>query len=242
MAVGWETPPESASDTNQWWGPFVSIGTVEVIHVDLSADPEREDTAWRWMAGEERRRLSRFQYPGPRRRFALCRGALRAVLRQELNCKDPELTLKSGEHGKPFALVAGNRASIEFNISHSGDHGLIALSRTGRVGVDVEERRSRNNLYDLAAMVFGSDEREVLSSATAQEPLEVFLRFWTVKEALAKAWGTGLHTNFLSFQAPKEIRRGGRSGVFHCPRLSEAIWWVEDIGNVEIAAAVAYEE
>ena len=239
--MGRKTLQGPVSNDGFWPRLYASAGPVKVFLVDLSADVGREANAWEWLTEEERRRWSRFHYPGPRREFALCRGALRMVLCHELGCENHDLAFDSARYGKPFARVGGSRVSTHFNISHSGAHGAIALSEQGRVGVDVEERRPRRNLPGLVETVFGPDEQRVLSAITGQRWLETFLRFWTIKEALAKAWGTGLHTDFSQFQVPSEIRAGGRTGVFRSPDLSNGSWWVEDLGSGELALAVAYQ-
>ena len=241
MTVGPSHPGGPAPHAGPWWRPFASSGPVRVFHVDLAPHSRHEIAAWEWLAGDERRRGTRFHYAGPRRQFSLCRAALRAVLGRELGCENRELAFGSEQHGKPFALLGGERAPIDFNISHSGVHGVIALSREGRVGVDVEERRSRDSLPGLVGSVFGPREQMVLAGLEGRRWLEAFLRFWTIKEALAKAWGTGLHTDFSGFETPPGILVGERTGVFLCPRLPDTAWRVEDLGNGELAAAVAYE-
>ena len=217
------------------------MGPVEVFQVDLSKSPRREELAWGWLAEEERRRCRKFLYPHPRRQFLLCRAALRAELSSKLGCNNGDITFGSEQRGRPFARVEGVGAPIDFNLSHSGVLGVFALSRQGRVGVDVEERRTRRNLRGLVETVFGPDEQQILAGLAGEEWLATFLRFWTIKEALAKAWGTGLYTDFARFQTPAEIRRGGRRGTFQCPRLSVATWQVDDLGNREMALAVAQE-
>lgn len=159
----------------------------------------------------------------------------------ELGCDNGELTFELSEYGKPIPLVQGDRVSMHCNISHSGTHGLVALSRRGRVGVDVEERRPRKNLGELVETVFGPEEQALLAGLRGRTWLDTFLAFWTTKEALAKAWGMGLRIDFSTFQVPPEMLRGARTGLFRCPRLSEATWRLENIGRSDLAAAVAYE-
>lgn len=197
--------------------------------------------AEKWLCNEEQSRSERFLYAHPRRQYVLCRAALRAVLCDALGCENPELTIGISEFGKPHALVAGRRVLVEFNVSHSGSHGLIALSHQGRVGVDVEERRFRENLPGLVGTVFGVQEQARLAGLQGQQWLDAFLGFWTIKEALAKGWGMGLRTDFSRFQVPCSIRNGEATGVFSNPGVSKARWWVEDIGTPTFAAAVAYE-
>ena len=231
----------SPSHALPWLRPYRSTGRVEVFHVDLTHDGEREVLAGRWLCKEEQVRSERFLYAHPRRQYLLCRAAVRAVLCEALGCENGQLTIGSSEFGKPHASVSGRRVVAEFNVSHSGSHGLIAFSHRGRVGVDVEERRFRPNLPGLVSTVFGAEEQARLAGLRGQQWLDAFLGFWTTKEALAKGWGMGLRTDFSRFQAPRAIRNGEASGIFSNPSVSKAAWWVEDIGDSTLAAAVAYE-
>lgn len=224
-----------------WWCLHKSTAGLEINHVSLVPHSSHEERAWAWLNTEERLRWEMFLRSGPRRRFALCRAALRAVLCSRLGCDNRELAFEVSEYGKPFALVRGEGASIGFNVSHSGSHGLIALAEQGRVGVDVEERRCRGDLDDLAETVFGAEERALIAELQGEAKLRTFYDFWTIKEALAKALGTGLHTDFARFQVPSEMRRGERTGLFRFPHLSDVTWEVENLGSRQTAMAVALE-
>ena len=241
MTTGLQGDRGLPGDDLRWWSPYCSPDPVEVFHVVLVPHSEREAAAWTLLDTEERRRCRRFLYAAPRRQFILSRAALRAVLCVALGCDNGELTFEFSRYGKPIPLVGGDRVALHCNISHSGSHGLVALSQRGRVGVDVEERRPRKNLEDLVETVFGPEEQALLARLQGKRWLDTFLGFWTAKEALAKAWGMGLRTDFSTFQVPPEMLRGERTGLFRCPRLSEATWRLENIGNTDLAAAVAYE-
>ena len=89
-----------------------------------------------WLDEGEQARWRRYRHDGPRRRFALCRAALRAILRVRLGCRNEELAFGPASHGKPFSVVRGKPANINFNVSHSGEHGLIAVAAEGRLDVD----------------------------------------------------------------------------------------------------------
>lgn len=242
MTTGWPGDRGLEGDALRWWRSHPSAGPITVFHVALTPHSGREAAAWSLLDTGERQRCRRFLYPAPRRQFLLCRAALRAVLCVALGCGNTELTFELSEYGKPIPLVRGNRVAMHCNVSHSGSHGLVAFSHRGRVGVDVEERRPRKNLEGLVETVFGPQERAILSGLDGQRWLDMFLTFWTGKEALAKAWGMGLRTDFSTFQVPAEMLRGERTGLFRCPRISNAAWRLEDIGDDDLAAAVAYEE
>lgn len=226
------------SDTDPWWHSFKSIGDIAVIHVDLIPDQGREAEALAWLDGEERSRWQRFQSPVAQRRYVLCRAALRAVLCREIGSSNESLAFEAAKHGKPFALVDGCRASISFNVSHSGNHGLIAVAPRGRLGVDVEERAPRRNLDNLIEGVFSPQEKAELESLEGRQQLHAFFRFWTIKEALVKAYGKGLSMDVTKLEIPETMLRGAVKSEFQFPDLGNTKWSLEDIGTEDFAAAV----
>ena len=230
------TPPYD----RHWWSPFLVFGEITVAQVDLSADAAREELALGWLDAAERARRERY-LPEPRRRFVLCRAALRQILCHELGFRNRQLSFLEGDYGKPYAVVEGRPASVSFSVSHSEQHGLIAFARAGRLGVDVEEIVPKRHLISLIEAVMGPDERSELGELEGWAKLRQFFRLWTCKEALVKALGTGFSTNISSFQVPANIRRGETSGVFRFPHLPTVAWRLEDIGREGFAAALASE-
>lgn len=229
-----------ASVAGGWWRPFTSTADVAVVHVDLTPHPAHEAEAYGWL--DEGERASWLRYlPGPRRRFSLCRAALRAILCGRLDCTNEQLSFGASGHGKPFAVVAGAASPASFNVSHSGNHGLIALSATRRLGVDVEERVPKRRLGLLIEEVMGRDEQAELASLQGAERLRRFYRLWTFKEALIKALGTGFSTDPSQFQVPPRMRWGAPTGAFRFPHLPSVAWRLADIGDERFAAALAYE-
>ena len=224
-----------------WWRHFASVGDATVMHVDLTPNAGRELYATAWLDEEERSRCSGYRYANPRRQFALCRAALRAILCNYLGCASEQLAFGISEHGKPYALVDGSAAQVSFNVSHSGKQGMIAIAPGGRLGVDIEERTLRNDIDGLASAVFSPDEQAELSSARGEEKLRLFFDLWTFKEALLKAIGTGLYLNPSGFEVPPAMRHGSRTAVFQFPHLPGIQWRLTDLGSAEFAAAIASE-
>ncbi len=224
-----------------WWRPFKKIDDIEISHVDLTPEIEFEAEAFEWLNAEERVRWERFLFPGPKRRFALCRSALRRLLCERLRCTNDDLTFAEMEFGKPYAIVQGKPASISFNVSHSGGHGLIAVAAEGRIGVDVEERVSNRHLDLLVDTVLGPNERNEIGSLSGGQKLSMFFNLWTVKEALIKALGAGISLDTSKFEVPSAMRKGAKRSVFKFPHLSDVRWQLEDLSTDEFAAAIAYE-
>ena len=230
----------SASDSQQWWSPFCEVGAVTVLHVDLTPHAGREASALSWLDQDELSRSRRFLYPGPSRRFVLCRSALRAILCGQLGFDNRQLTFGESRYGKPYAMLHNKLITTSFNISHSGKHGLIALAPHGKLGVDVEERVAREDIDDLSKLVFGPNEQTALALTAGSRKIDLFFKFWTIKEALIKAVGMGFSLDPSSFEIPSAMYSGTKSR-FQFPQMPAPKWQIEYIGNDEFAAAIAYE-
>ena len=138
-------------------------------------------------------------------------------------------------------MVDGRRAAVSFNVSHSGNHGLIALASEGRIGVDVEQRGTRHDPDGPIRTVFAPAERAELAVSRGARKVDLFLTLWTLKEALIKALGTGLSLDISEFEIPSAMRRGSAAVTFRFPQAPAVGWRLENLGNSSFAAAVAHE-
>jgi len=91
--------------------------------------------------------------------------------------------LTHNEFGKP---LLGN---LKFNISHSGHFVIIAASAKCEVGIDVEVEGSIQSIDDLHSY-FTKVEWEDIK--THKNSLMRLYEYWTAKEAVLKAEGTGV--------------------------------------------------
>ena len=226
---------------DRWWRPFCTAGDATVFHVDLSPQAEGERTAFSWLNREEQARWRKFRLEAPRREFALCRAALRALLCRRLACANGELAFDEGQHGKPGARVGGKSAAISFNVSHSGCHGLIALAERGRLGVDVEPRSTRRDLDILITETLTPAEKSRMADVGANRKRQLFFRLWTMKEALVKALGKGFSLHISELEIPPAMCNGLRLCEFRFPHIPEVRWRLENLGNRDFAAAIAHE-
>lgn len=223
------------------WQQFCESGPVVVIHVDLRPDGNREREAQAWFNVHEWNRWHRFVDSRPQREFTLCRAALRAFLCRRLGCLNEELAFEVSEFGKPFALVQDRPVPVTFNVSHSGSHGLIAVAKEGRIGVDLEERCARRDLDGYIQTLFAPSERAELEAARGPRRIDLFYRLWTMKEALVKADGMGLSLDTTKIEIPSTMYRGACSDIFrfwHTPTIG---WYLKPLCNNQFAAALAYE-
>ena len=222
-----------------WWRAYRSMDGIKVFAVDLSPDAAREGRALGLLSQPERILYRRFRVEDARRQFLLARGALRLLLSKRLNRVPAAIGFATRACGKPYAIVDGVPALVSFNISHSGDDGLIALTGSRSVGIDLEQRRPQVDLDAVAAGVFGAGERALLAGLNGRDKLDLFYRLWTCKEALIKARGTGFSYDPVRFEVPDTILAGARSARFGFPDDDTQHWLLEDLGSDSYAAALA---
>ncbi len=162
-------------------------GTVDLYYANMD-DPLLDVAVLAGLlSAEERERAARFRFERHRRHYVIGRSALRGLLGSLLDCDPADLPLLTESEGKP--VVPGG---VAFNVSHSAEHLLIGIAHEGRLGVDVELKKSIPDAMDLACGNFADDEVAVLEMLSASERSEAFLRIWTRKESLLKALGKGL--------------------------------------------------
>ncbi len=124
------------------------------------------------------------------RRRSLAAGVL---LHEVLGLREEDITILPG--GKPCAPSLG----MEFNLSHSGEFALLAVSEVP-VGADIEVCSARH----AAVMKKVFQEEEI--AWTAEDPEARFTLVWTMKEAVSKALGKGLALPFRDFSVLPLIR------------------------------------
>jgi 4'-phosphopantetheinyl transferase len=96
-------------------------------------------------------------------------------------------------------LANAGKISLRFNMSHSGDIAVYALSSRREVGVDVEEIRPLADADTIAERFFSRREHaEYRALPPGDRPLG-FFQCWTRKEAFIKALGEGLSHPLDSF-------------------------------------------
>lgn len=135
--------------------------------------------------------LWRIPYASAQRRAPLV-----ALLASYLGVPEPVVTLEEDARGKPhLAHSAGARsdgASLEFNWSHSGDFALVALSRRGEVGVDIERLGKNLRAIEISRRFFDGSEAGALEALDPDTRDHAFIGLWCAKEAVLKTVGEGL--------------------------------------------------
>ena len=184
------------------------------------------------LSPNERERAGRFRFEEDRVRSIVARGGLRQILSSYCFAPPQVLEFHTGSHGKPTLLKPS--AALEFNVSHSGDCVLIAVTSGVPCGVDIE--RGRANIEPgIAERFFCPREVEWLSRNE-----KGFLRLWATKEAIIKAVGLGLSI-LLSDVDVTDVLEGKTSSIkLRTPNMEPQCLWINELSLLpNYAAAVA---
>ena len=124
----------------------------------------------------------------------------------------PELSRDKGEHGKPCFRI---HPEVRFNISHSGDLVICAVSDF-EIGIDIQEK-SRMNTDRIAKKVMSPVEhKKYLESSERQD---FFYRVWVMKESYVKWTGDGITRELHSLPM-----NGWHQFLYVDHRFASCIW------------------
>jgi len=151
------------------------------------------------LSPDELARARRFHFEEDRSRFSRCRSALRSLLAEYLSIPAAEVRFEYQPNGKPQLATVQNQRALEFNVSHSGNLALIAVSSERRLGVDIEKIRADVDTVALAERFFSRRERAGLQALADHLRVPAFYACWTRKEAFLKATGSGLSFPLADF-------------------------------------------
>jgi 4'-phosphopantetheinyl transferase len=165
---------------------------VHIWAASLAVPSATLDSLKPFLSKQELDRAARFHFEHHRSRFIAGRGLLRRVLGRYLETDPAALEFVYGPNGKPAVAGSAHASKIEFNLAHSEDLALLAVTQQSPVGVDVEALRHLTDAADLVARFFCPRENQIFSHLAVAEQPAAFFNLWTRKEALLKATGEGI--------------------------------------------------
>lgn len=178
--------------------PAASRAGVQVARIDFDWRVPLASPAYAALSDAERARAARYLRHEDAVRSAATRAALRDVLGAALGVAPRDIAIVVDASGRP-SLDPAHRASLDFNVSHAGDHALIAWAGAGRVGVDIESCNRTTDWRVLTAEVCAATEAAYLDGLPPAARAGAFMRVWSAKEALLKALGTGIVGGLRAF-------------------------------------------
>ncbi len=147
---------------------------------------------------DEVARAERFYFPIHKQRYIIAHGILRRILSLYLNQAPQTIAFTFGPRKKPY--LKDNDLGLQFNLSHSDDMAVYALTRGAEIGVDLEKiKEDYQDKQGIAERYFSHDEFLQLSQLPENEKAKAFYYLWACKEAITKALGEGLYISLGDF-------------------------------------------
>jgi 4'-phosphopantetheinyl transferase len=176
-------------------GDVVAVRWLEVAQV----------TAAGWLRLEavldegERQRAARFHFERDRHAYIAAHALGRVLLSQWAGGAPQDWRFSVGDHGKPEVVSPPGPRRLRLNLSHTRGLAAAALAWDHDVGIDVEWLDRQPASGELARRFFAAAECAQLEAASPEQANDIFLAFWTLKEAYVKAIGKGLAQPLDSF-------------------------------------------
>lgn len=190
---------------------------IKLFKIKISAYLEVVPNLRQLLNPNEMSRAERFYFERDKNRFIICRALLKLILTEETKQDILNINIEAGINKKPYLT---SHPQLFFNVSHSGDYAIIAIDNQP-IGVDVEFIDAHQNVVEIMPEVFKNPEIDAVLNANDKN--YTFYKFWTRKEAIAKASGKGIDTHFLripALEGSHTIKTAWVSGIENLQVLS----------------------
>ncbi|HEX3804120.1 MAG TPA: 4'-phosphopantetheinyl transferase superfamily protein [Solirubrobacteraceae bacterium] len=166
-----------------------------VVELFVARFTETDRNQWlanasHWLVDAERARAEAITDLQARTLHATGRALTRLIAAARRGGDPREFRIDHTDEGKPFLA---DHLDLWINVAHAGNVVAVVVSEDASVGVDVEQSaETRISPRTLAGRRFAPAEAEYLGTLPPEAVKDEFLRFWTVKEAVAKALGRSI--------------------------------------------------
>lgn len=181
----WKKGPEGAielkDDCTDIWLSYLNVHEARLKHIYPA------------LSDKEKERSEKFKFFKHRKLFIASHGFMRSVLSKYLGMEANEINYIEKENGKPILdEETFSRTRIHFNLSHSGNMAILAVSKNNDVGIDIEHLDRKNEWQKIIKRFFTPPEQEAIFKLPETQQQKAFFQTWTRKEAYMKVLGHGL--------------------------------------------------
>ena len=167
-------------------------GDVHIWHIQLDQSPQVTTSLTHLLDPQETLRAYRFHFDHDQRHFIVAHGVMRVILGAYCHLPPQMLRFDTNRFGKPYLFHTLLSPNLRFNLSHTQDHALLAITIGYEVGVDIEYIKPLSDIDMIAQQYFSHSERESLLTLADHDKMHAFYTCWSRKEAFIKALGLGL--------------------------------------------------
>ncbi|OLL31597.1 hypothetical protein BTH42_11730 [Burkholderia sp. SRS-W-2-2016] len=206
--------------------PRAAAAGVEVFCVTFDFTATLDHSAFAVLSDAERAKAARYLRHEDSVRHAATRVALRELLAERTGVAPAALRFEQDAAGRPRLAASADSAQEashawpDFNVSHSGQHALIALAARRKVGVDIEVARRDKKWQGLTPAVFAPRDEAWVAALPEQQRADAFYAVWTAKEALLKALGIGIGEGMTWFSVLSGNDNGNHNDDAREPRVA----------------------
>jgi 4'-phosphopantetheinyl transferase len=213
---------------------------IEVWLAALDADARQLERCAMLLSPAERTRARQFHFERDRRRFTVARGMLRTLLGRQTGLSPAAIVFGQSPYGKPY--IESAPAAIHFNVAHSADLAIYAISRSCVPGVDIEFLHRDIDEDAVARRFFTRREYAALQRIPAADRKRAFLTCWTRKEAIVKAAGKGLQLPLDSIEVTVAPDAEPQILSITCGRIADWTLYSVNAGRDHVATVAAHRE
>src|SRR2546425_11822333 len=131
---------------------------IHVWHVIADVSPNQRGFMWQLLTDDEIESARRFKFEPERNLLVSSHGALRCILARYCGTSPRNIRFSFGQNGKPE--LKRHEQDIAFNLSHSGNRALIAITNGRSSGIDTERIRREVATVDIARRFFCTEEND----------------------------------------------------------------------------------
>lgn len=164
-------------------------GEIHLWHASIKGHQRVLERYQMLLSPSERTRVEKLRFDQSRQIYITCRGIVREILSSYVGKPPQDLEIRKKNMGKPYLP----HSRIQFNLSHSEEHMLCAVTYGNPIGVDYQAVYEISNMDTLVRDFFSSQEKRLYDQFKKDNPSDFFFKTWVRKEALMKATGLGFH-------------------------------------------------
>jgi len=208
----------------------LSVNNIHVYLIKLNLFDSK--TCIQYLSEDERIRSEKLKIEEKKKQFIISRSVLRLLLSSAVGKPYQDIEFFYGGHGKPSINESINTKLIEFNISHSGNYALIAITLSNKIGVDIEEINIDLDHQSLSKRFFSKQEYDELQRIDESQQCDAFYSIWSKKESFIKATGKGVAFGLDQFSV--SLDEGHEAGVdVKTPVQLEDAWFTYELQKID---------
>lgn len=171
----------------------LSINQIHIWKANLNRHtPDLDYLYHKVLSQDERDRASALRSESDQKRSIISRGLLRKKLGSYLESDPAHISFTYNEYGKPYLNANTHKGELKFNVSHSKDIVVYAVTLNREIGIDVEYLKEVSKADKIVERFFSEEEKKFYNSQSEDRKKWAFFTLWTRKEAYSKAMGRGI--------------------------------------------------